>query len=122
MAIKLVFCCRRKPGTSRAEFQQYWLESHGPLVRSLRAALPQMRRYVQSHTLDSPVNDAIRAGRGSGEAFDGITEVWFDSLESRGASSTQEAADAARRLFEDESRFIDFAASSVFVTEEHEIF
>jgi uncharacterized protein (TIGR02118 family) len=122
MAIKLVFCCRRKPGMSRAEFQQYWLESHGPLVRSLRAALPQMRRYVQSHTLDSPANDAIRAGRGSGEAFDGITEVWFDSLASMGASSTEEAAAAGRRLFEDESRFIDFAASSVFVTEEHEIF
>ena len=122
MAIKLVFCCRRKPDSSRAEFQKYWLESHGPLVRRLRAALPQMRRYVQSHTLDSPVNDAIRAGRRSGEAFDGITEVWFDSLESMGASSTQEAADAGRRLLEDESRFIDFAASSVFVTEEHEIF
>ena len=87
-----------------------------------KGALPQMRRYVQSHTIESPVNDAIRAGRGSGEAFDGITEVWFDSLESMGASTGEEAAVAARRLFEDESRFIDFAASSVFVTEEHEIF
>jgi uncharacterized protein (TIGR02118 family) len=120
--VKLVFCCRRRPELSRAEFQKYWLESHGPLVRRLRAALPQMRRYVQSHTLDTPANDAIRAGRASGEAFDGITEVWFDSLEAMGASSSQEAADAGRRLFEDESRFIDFAASSVFVTEEHEIF
>jgi hypothetical protein len=25
-----------------------------------------MRRYVQSHTLDTPINDAIRAGRGNG--------------------------------------------------------
>jgi uncharacterized protein (TIGR02118 family) len=120
--IKLVFCCRRRPELSRAEFQKYWLESHGPLVRRLRAALPQMRRYVQSHTLDSPINDAIRAGRGSGEAFDGITEVWFESLESMGGSSTEEAAEAGRKLLEDEGRFIDFASSSVFVTEEHEIF
>src|SRR5262245_64685648 len=51
--IKLVFCCRRRPELGREEFQRYWLERHGPLVRSLRAALP-MRRYVQSHTLETP--------------------------------------------------------------------
>jgi len=122
MTIKLVFCCRRNPAMSREEFQRYWRESHGPLVRSLRAALPQMRRYVQSHTLETPINEAIRAGRGTGEAYDGITEVWFDDVESIGGPSTAEAADAARRLFEDEGRILDFAASSVFVTEEHEIF
>jgi uncharacterized protein (TIGR02118 family) len=122
MAVKLVFCCRRNPTLSRAEFQRYWLDSHGPLVRSLRAALPQMRRYVQSHTLDSPANDAIREGRGTREAYDGITEVWFDDLASMGGSQSAAALDAGRKLLEDESRFIDFANSSVFLTEEHEIF
>jgi uncharacterized protein (TIGR02118 family) len=118
--IKLVFCCRRRPEVGREEFQRYWLERHGPLVRSLRGALP-MRRYVQSHTLDTPANDAIRASRGSAAPYDGITEVWFDDLASLAATG-EEALAAARRLLEDEGRFLDLANSSVFLTEEHEIF
>ena len=120
--IKLVFCCRRRPELSREEFQRYWLEEHGRLVRSLREKLPQMRRYVQSHTVADDVNAGMRAGRGTGEPYDGITEVWFDDLASMGSSSSEEAAAAGRRLLEDESTFHDFATSSVFVTEEHEIF
>ena len=119
--VKLVFCCRRRPELTREEFQKYWLDEHGPLVRSLREALPQMRRYVQSHTLDTPANDAVQASRGTADAFDGITEVWFDSLDAMG-STTEDAATAGRRLLEDESTFIDFANSSVFLTVEHDIF
>jgi hypothetical protein len=37
--IKLVFCLRRLPHLSRGEFQCYWLDSHGPLVRDLAPAL-----------------------------------------------------------------------------------
>ena len=119
--MKLVFCCRRRPELTREEFQRYWLDEHGPLVRSLRAAVPQMKRYVQSHTLGDEVNDPIRATRGTTEPYDGITEVWFDDLGTMG-STTEEAAEAGRRLLQDESTFIDFAGSSVFVTVEHEIF
>jgi uncharacterized protein (TIGR02118 family) len=119
--VKLVFCCRRRPELTREQFQAYWLDSHGPLVRSLHEALPQMRRYVQSHTLITPANDAIQQSRGTDEPFDGITEVWFDSLEAMG-STTEEATAAGHKLLEDESTFIDFAASSVFLTVEHEIF
>jgi uncharacterized protein (TIGR02118 family) len=119
--IKLVFCCRRRPELTREEFQRYWLDEHGPLVRSLREALPQMRRYVPSHTVGDAVNDGIRASRGSGEPYDGITEVWFDDLASMGSSAEAGVA-AGRRLLEDESTFLDFPRCSVFVTEEHEIF
>jgi hypothetical protein len=111
--VKLVFCCRRRPELTREEFQKYWLDEHGPLVRSLREALPQMRRYVQSHTLDTPANDAVQASRGTAD--------WFDSLDAMG-STTEDAATAGRRLLEDESTFIDFANSSVFLTVEHDIF
>ena len=117
--VKLVFCCRRDPKLYQAEFQRYWLEEHGPLVRSLREAIPSMRRYVQSHTLDTPANDAIRRSRGSAEPYDGITEVWFDDID---GPSTEAAAEAGRRLLEDERHFIDLARSSVFYTVEHEIF
>lgn len=124
--IKLVFCCRRKAGMTREQFQKRWLEVHGPLVRKLRAELPMMKRYVQSHTLAGPVgdavNDGLRTSRGVKEPYDGITEVWFDDLASMGGSGGEAARAAGQRLLEDEGEFIDFAGSAVFVTEEHEIF
>jgi len=119
--VKLVFCCRRKAGLSLEQFQSRWLAVHGPLVRKLRDQLPQMKRYVQSHTLPGAPSEMLRASRGAKEPYDGITEVWFESLEALGASG-EEGLAAARRLYEDEAEFIDFANSAVFLTEEHEIF
>jgi len=119
--IKLVFCCRRKQGMTLDQFQRRWLEVHGPLVRKLRECLPQMKRYVQSHTLAGGANDLLRASRGTREAFDGITEVWFESLEAM-AGQGDASIEAAIALYEDEAEFIDFSNSSVFVTTEHEIF
>jgi uncharacterized protein (TIGR02118 family) len=119
--IKLVFCVRRRPELDFDEFRRYWLESHAPLVRRLRARIPQMKRYVQSHLIPGPASDGVRASRGAAEPYDGITEVWFDGLEALGGGSAA-SADAARQLLEDEGRFIDLARSSVFLTEEHEIF
>ena len=80
-----------------------------------------MKRYVQSHTVPGPVSDALRASRGAGPAFDGITEVWFDSLEAMGAS-TEAARSAGEALLRDEAEFLDFESSAVFVTVEHEVF
>jgi hypothetical protein len=90
-------------------------------VQSLREQLPQMLRYVQSHTLADDVNDAIRQGRGTAEPYDGITEVWFKDLASM-SSSAEGALEAGRKLLEDESRILDFPRCSVFITEEHEVF
>jgi uncharacterized protein (TIGR02118 family) len=117
--VKLVFCVRRNPALTREDFQEYWLEQHGRLVKSLRDAIPGMRRYVQSHILETPANTSVRASRGTKEPYDGITEVWFEEI---GAPSTEASAEAGRRLLADEATFIDFADSAVFYTIEHEIF
>ena len=122
MSIKLVFCCRRRPELSLEEFHRTGLDDHGPRVRRCREHLPQMKRYVQSHLVAGPPTDAVRASRGSAEPYDGITEVWFDSLEAMGASTSAEAAEAGLRLLEDERRMLDLPWCSVFVTVEHEIF
>jgi uncharacterized protein (TIGR02118 family) len=119
--VKIVFCCRRRPELTPEEFQRRWLELHGPLVKRLRERLPMMRRYVQSHTIHGGITDALRASRGADEPYDGITEVWFDSIESM-QPGDQEALTAAQQLYEDEAQFIDFAGSAVFLTEEHAIF
>jgi uncharacterized protein (TIGR02118 family) len=119
--IKLVFCINRRPDVSAEEFHRYWLEDHAPLVRSVQDVLG-IRRYVQSHTVDTPANAILQASRQTGGPYDGVAELWWDSLDAIAAGTgSPEGQDAARRLLEDEARFIDFATASIFLTEEHEI-
>ncbi len=120
--VKLVYCLRRRADVAPEEFHRYWLEEHGPKVKSAAAAL-RARRYVQSHTTAPELNAMFVASRGLGPAYDGITEVWWDSVDDvTAALATPAGAAAGAMLVEDESRFIDFARSSVFMTTEHAIF
>lgn len=119
--LKLTFCLRRLPHLSREEFQRYWLEQHGPLVRSFAGVL-RIRRYVQLHTSSLPQNDALRESRGGPEEYDGVAELWWDGAEDLAAAvSTEEGRAAGLALLEDERKFIDLARSPLFVGEEHEL-
>jgi len=119
--LKLVFCLRRLPHLSRAEFQRYWCETHGPLVRRHAAAL-RIRRYVQVHTLDDALQDVLRASRGGPDAYDGVAELWWDDRAAFEAALADPAGQtAARELLEDERRFIDLGRSPLFVAEERPI-
>lgn len=117
--IKLVYALRRQPHLSRKEFQRYWRETHGPLVRKHAVAL-RLRRYVQVHTLDTPVNEQLRTVRQGPEAYDGVAELWWDSLEDLASVlDSPEGREAGRELLEDERRFIDLARSPLWMAEEH---
>jgi uncharacterized protein (TIGR02118 family) len=119
--IKLVYCIARRQGLDREEFLRTWLHEHGPLVRRFAAAIGAVR-YVQSHPMDSPFNAALAASRAMPEAYDGITEVWFETMaDFEAALSTPEGMAAGAALLEDERRFIDFGRSRMFLTEEHEV-
>ncbi len=120
--IKLVYVARKRKDISEKDFHEYWLKKHGPLVRSFAKAMRAMK-YVQSHTVFEEAGKQIRATRNMTETYDGITEVWWDTLEDfASGGDPKERAEAARALLEDESKFVDFAHSSIFLTEEHEIF
>lgn len=119
--VKLVYCLRRLPGLSLEEFQRYWLGQHGPLVRKHATAL-RIRRYVQIHTIESPINEAIRRSRDAGEPYNGVAELWWDSIDDfAAAAATPEGREAARELLEDERRFIDLRNSSIWVAREHPV-
>jgi len=120
--IKLVYCIRRREGMSAEEFRGYWRERHAPRVAELAEAL-HARHYVQSHTLDSVFNEALQASRGARAPYDGLTELWWDSEEDLAAAvGSPDGVEAGRVLLEDERSFIDLEGSSLFLTEEHEIF
>ena len=120
--IKLVYCIRKHADVSKEEFHRYWRENHAPLVTSFAAAL-HAERYIQSHTLDTPLNDDFQASRGLSPAYDGITEVWWRNEDDlRAGMATEEGRAAHKALLEDESKFIDFANSRVFMTRENLIF
>lgn len=120
--IKFVYCVKKLPTLSDQEFRDYWLNNHGPLVKSVASVL-KAKKYVQSHTIESPLNAVAQAPRASKEAYDGITEVWWESHEELVAVvQTPEAQEALAKLVEDEARFCDLPNCSVFLTEEHTIF
>lgn len=118
--IRLVFVLRRKPGMSLGEFQQYWRGTHGPLVARHSTTL-DIRRYVQVHTLEDPVNDQLAGARGKMEPpYDGVAELWWDNREALAASFGSPAGQAAgRELLEDEGRFIDLPNSPLWFAYEY---
>ena len=119
--VKLVFCLRRLPELSRAEFQRYWREKHGPLVRQHATTL-RIRRYVQLHTREDALNDVLRASRGGPEPYDGIAELWWESRDDlEAATASPEGQRASLELLEDERRFIDLGRSPLWIADEHPV-
>lgn len=62
---KAVILLTRAEGASRADFREWWLERHAPLARQL----PGLRRLVFN---------VVESEDG---AYDGVSELWFDSRE-----------------------------------------
>ena len=112
--IKLTFCLIRLPHLSREAFQSYWYDVHGPLVASVAETL-RIRRYVQLHSLPADASAGLRASRDAPAEYDGVAELWFDSLEALAENGRRPEAQAAGALLlEDEKRFIDLPRSPLW--------
>jgi len=120
--IKLVYCLRRRADITTEHFYHYWRTTHADKVRSIAQQIGAVR-YIQSHTIEPDLNESLLESRGLAPAYDGITEVWWESAQVlRAALATRTGAGAMQLLLEDESTFIDFSQSRVFMTREIEIF
>jgi len=118
--IKLVMCLHRRPDMTREQFQEYWMNQHGPFFMK-NAGVMRAKKYVQSHTLDTPLNEGFRTSRGMLPEYDGVAEVWFESEEElMAAMSSPEGQSLGTALLEDEENFIDHSKSSAFIVREHE--
>ncbi len=107
-AVKSVDFLVRKADLPVEEFQRHWLMVHGPIA----AAIPALRRYVQSHTRRS----AYEAGRAP--AYDGAAITWYDSAEAlRAAAAGAEYA----RVAADGPSFLAIDRIRSILTREHVI-
>ena len=119
--IKLIMCLTRRADLSREQFQDYWLNKHGPFFQE-NAGTMRSKKYVQSHTINSPLNDGMRESRGLLPEYDGVAEVWFESEEDlMAAMSSPEMEELSAALVEDENNFIDHSRTAAFLVREHEL-
>ncbi|MCB1647710.1 MAG: EthD domain-containing protein, partial [Pseudomonadales bacterium] len=115
--VKIHFPLRHVTTMDEAAVRDYWLQNHGPIIRS-HAQASGILRYIQVHRLNHPVEAALREARGTtAETYLGHAEVWV----SRDRNPTPESRAASAAAVEDESHFIDFSRSAIFAAKEHVI-
>jgi len=103
--VKGVWQLKRKPGMALADFRRYWIDVHG----KLGAALPGLRRYVQSHLVDEAYLHAE-------PRHDGIAQLWFDSPAALAAAFDSAAG---KELQADGPKMLDMRLLRFFVAEEY---
>jgi uncharacterized protein (TIGR02118 family) len=107
-AAKNIGFVRRKPDMRVESFQRHWREVHGPLG----AALPGVRRYVQSYTR-LPAYDQARE-----PTWDGIAVLWFDDPAALRAATATPNWDRAKA---DDANFLTPGPVSSIITTEYVI-
>ena len=107
-AVKNMEFVTHRADLSIEAFQHHWRAVHGPLG----AAIPVVRRYVQSHTRLA----AYRAGKTP--VYDGVAITWFADTQAMRASAALPEYAATRA---DEANFIDGTRLPFIITREHVI-
>ncbi|WP_254546390.1 EthD family reductase [Halomarina pelagica] len=96
---KIVFGLTRAEGTSREEFERYYLDEHAPMATEM----PGVRRYT------------VAFSEGDAE-YDAIAEVHFEDREALDAAL---ASDAGRAAGADLANFADTDDLLQLIAEEH---
>jgi uncharacterized protein (TIGR02118 family) len=110
--VKASVILKRKPGMSPDAFRRYWQDVHGPLLLQQPSLMRHIRKYVQCHSLAEAFADMP----GVSSQFDGIAELWGDSVDDVRRGLAEPAyAEVIRR---DEATFLDLPNCVFMVTEE----
>jgi len=123
--IKLSFCLTRQDYLTREEFQDYWINNHAPLVKSVSKDL-KIIKYHQIHCKDYDFLNPTRKARVPKgilpNEYDGIAEIYWDSWDDlKSLSDDKKARDAGKILLDDEAKFIDFQKSPLMFSDIHKI-
>jgi len=121
--IKISYLMRRLPHLTRGQFQTYWSEKHPSAAPAEAFPALGIKRYIQvlTLTLDTDARDLVIGPRtGLEESFDGIAELWVDSIEVLKRDwATEEARGYIQTFFDDEQNFIDWSRSTILVSKEN---
>ena len=117
--VKLFFCLRPLPGQSVEDAQFYWRTNHGPLIRGVSTGF-RMQRYLQVHAYNSGLEEQLTVPRETKtEPYYGHAEAWFSRADLLAMADVPEAKRAMEIAVEDETHFIDFKRSTMFIGKEH---
>ena len=111
--VKYIICAKRKAGMTWEEFDAYWKNHHGTVVKSVPEFIRHVRKYVQCHLVKGSMP------LGAAGNYDGIAELWFDSVE-----ELEKAFNEPRYLEiirADELKFADLDKCISFITEELQV-
>lgn len=119
--IKINYLMRRKPHLSLEEFQFYWSEKHPKAAPEDAFSTLGIKRYVQVLPLETDARNLVIGPRtGLAEPFDGIAELWVESMEALERDwSTEKAKEYIEIFFKDEQNFIDWTRSTILVSKEY---
>lgn len=106
--IKVVGLVKKRPDMTHEAFKDYWLNKHSRLEKDSLAKNP-VRRIVANFFQDNLVGAA---------PFDGMVELYYDSIEDMRAQWSSGHDDAMRA---DEANFCDPSYRIFFIAEEVEI-
>ena len=122
--IRISYLMRRKTGLSREEFQSYWSDSHPQAAPEDAFAVLGVKRYMQVLTIETEARNLVIGPRTElVEEFDGMAELWVDSLEDLESNwSTAKAKQYIEIFFKDEQNFIDWSRSTILVSREINVF
>lgn len=120
-SVKMVIDTWKRPDLTNAEFSAYWRGGHADLIKEHTTALG-ICKYVQNHG-DPEAKFDFADLRGWRPAPNGVTEMWWPSIESmRQALASPEAIAAAAAIRLDEDAFTNPALTRAFAAKEHSIF
>lgn len=111
--IKFTILLRRRPELSHEQFVDYHRNQHAPLFLSVPVVQENVRRYVQQHRVD-----AVLPGLPP-TTIDGISEIWFDDVDSVTAVFT--ARTYLETIRPDEAKFLDLGGCEFILSEEHPV-
>ena len=122
--IRISYLMRRKPSLSREEFQSYWSEKHPKAAPEDAFPVLGVKRYMQVLPTETEARNLVIGPRtGLVENFDGMAELWVDSMEALETNwSTEKAKEYIAIFFKDEQNFIDWSRSTILVSEEINVF
>jgi uncharacterized protein (TIGR02118 family) len=106
--VKLLAFVQRRPGTTHEQFADYWVNTHGPLVKP---RIPGLRKYVLNVSFTPADTQAA-------PDWDGMVELGFDDLASLRAGMSAPDWMSQERQTSSEA-FLDLGSTHSLYTTEH---